>query len=29
MKQHHKLEESGQAGLFDEDTIQDLKKLSK
>jgi hypothetical protein len=29
MKQHHKLEESGQAGLFDEDTMQDLLKIAK
>ncbi len=29
MKQHHKLEESGQAGLFDADTIKDLLKISK
>lgn len=29
MKEHHKLEESGKAGLFDADTIQDLLKIDK
>ena len=29
LKEHHNLEESGKAGLFDSDTIQDLLKIAK
>jgi hypothetical protein len=29
LKEHESLEKSGKAGLFDEDTVQELKKLSK